>query len=58
MDEDPADPGLEAVWVAEPAKIAPAGDQRLLGRVGRTLRIPQDQTGDGVEPVDPEASQL
>src|SRR5262249_4900084 len=58
VDQDPADPGLEAVRIAKPADVAPAGDERLLGRVVRALRIAKDQTGDGVEPVDPEASQL
>ena len=48
VHEDAADPSLEAVGVAEPAKVAPAGDQRLLGRIVRALGITQDQAGDGV----------
>ena len=46
------------VGVAEPADVAPAGHEGLLGRITGPLRVSEDQEGDRVEPVDPEASQL
>src|SRR4029078_6565241 len=58
VHEDPSDPGVEVVRIAESAKVAPGGDQRLPGCVGRALRVTGEKTGDGVEPVDPETSQL
>ena len=57
-NENPAQPRLELVGIAEAAQIAPAGDERFLGRIGSAIRISQDELGNGVQPIDPQASQL
>ena len=51
-------PGVEAVGIAERGEVAPGGDERLLGGVLGPMVVPQDQTGDGIEPADRGARQL
>jgi hypothetical protein len=58
VDEQAPQPRLEAVGIAQAAQIAPGGEQRLLGRILGPFAVPEDESRDGVEPVDPEASQL
>ena len=51
-DEQPVDPGLEAIRVTERREVTPGGDERLLGCVGCTIRVAQDQAGKAVQAVD------
>ena len=52
------EPAVEAIRVAQPRKVAPGDDERLLGRVLGTVRVTQDEAGNGVESADRDARQL
>ena len=51
MDEDPVEPGLEAVRFTQVRKPAPGEDQGVLQRVLGETRVAQDPMSDGVERV-------
>ncbi len=57
-DEEPVEPGFEAVGVTQGREITPSGDERLLGRVLGLLVVPKDQASGSVEPADRHARQL
>ena len=58
VDEEPPQPGVESVRVTESGQVAPRDDEGLLrGGLG-TVGIPDDEPGDAVELIDPEACQL
>ena len=44
------EPGVEPVRVAKPGQVPPGSDERLLDRVARELRVPEDQAGGRVQP--------
>ena len=52
MHEEPVEPGVEPVRVAQPGKALPRPDKTLLDRVARELRVPKDQPGRRVQPRD------
>ena len=52
VDEEPTEPGIEAVGVAQAGQVAPAGDERLLDRVLGAIGVAQDEARHGEEPVD------
>ena len=56
--QDPVQPGIEPIGIAERREVAPGGDERLLGRVPRPVGIAEDQLGDAVEPGDRQAREL
>ena len=46
------EPGVEPVGVAQPRQVPPGPHQRLLDRVARELRVPEDESGGRVQPRD------
>ena len=52
VDEEPAEPLVEAVGIAQAGQVAPAGDERLLDGVLGTIGVAQDEARHGEEPVD------
>jgi hypothetical protein len=58
VHQEPAQPGFEAVRVSEGGEVAPGGDERLLGGIGRPFVVSQDEPRHGIELVDPAAHQL
>ena len=50
MDDQAVEPGVEPVRVTQAREIAPGADERVLDRVACELRVPDDQTGDRVQP--------
>ena len=58
VDQQPMQPGLEAVRVAESSNVTPGGDERLLGRVLGRRFVVQDQPRDDQEATDRDARQL
>ena len=56
--QETTEPGVEPVGVTERGELAPGGHERLLGRVLGELRVPQDETRDGIESTDRAARQL
>ena len=52
VDEQPMEPGIEAVGVADGADVQPGGHERLLDGIGRQLVAPQDQPRGPVQPVE------
>ena len=59
MDGQSVEPGIEPVRVAQPGKVPPGEHHRLLDRVSRELRVPEDESGGRVQsregPVDERA---
>ena len=51
IDQQPPQPLVEAVRVAEPRKLAPSLDQGLLRRVLGAIRVAEDHPGEGIQPV-------
>ena len=51
-DEQPPQPGVEAVVVSQAREVAPGSDERLLHRVLRSRAVAQHERGSGVEPID------
>ena len=43
-------PGVKPVGIAESRQLAPCADERLLDRVARELRVPEDESGSSVQP--------
>src|SRR5689334_20362739 len=50
VGEQPLQPGIEPVRIAETGQVAPGADQRLLDGVARELAIAEDQAGGRVQP--------
>jgi len=57
-DEQPMQPGFEAIRVPERAEVTPGDEQRLLGGILGPIGVPEDEPSDGVEPTNHETSQL
>jgi hypothetical protein len=51
IDEESAEPGIEAVDVAKPRQLSPCVDERFLDGVLGPLPIAKDQAGDRVQTV-------
>jgi len=56
-DDDPVDPGIEPVGVAQARQIPPRLDECVLDRVARELRVPEDQASRRVQPRDDPADE-
>ena len=52
MDDQPVQPGVETIRVAQARKVAPGADERVLDRVPCEFGVPDDQPGDRVQPHD------
>jgi hypothetical protein len=52
-----AQPGLEAIGIAERGEAAPGPDEALLDRVSREFLVPEDEAGRRVQPRDERAGQ-
>jgi hypothetical protein len=50
-----AEPGLEAIRIAERRKVSPGSKESILDRVSRELVVPKDQAGRCVQPRDEHA---
>ena len=57
VQEQPVEPGLEAVRIPQGRQVPPASDHRLLDGVLRAVGIPKDEAGGGVEPSHAGASE-
>ena len=51
VDEEPLEPGVEAVRIAETGQLAPGDHQRLLHGILGPSDVPEDPLGDRHEPV-------
>jgi hypothetical protein len=51
VDQQPVQPGVETIRIAEPADVPPGGDERLLDSVLGEGVVTQDQSGDDEEPA-------
>ena len=58
MDEQPMEPGLEAIGIAQAVEASPGGHEGLLGSVLGSAFVAEDQSGGDVEPADRDARQL
>lgn len=45
VDEDPPEPGVEPLGIAEPMVVAPCSDERIVGRIFRLLCVAKDEAG-------------
>jgi hypothetical protein len=52
VDEDPPEPGVEALGIAQPGEMAPRGDERLLRGVLGVRVIPQDRARRSIHRLD------
>jgi hypothetical protein len=52
VDEQPMEPGGEAVRVPNGADVQPGGEERLLDGIGRQVVASQDQPRGSVEPIE------
>ena len=50
--EQPVEPGVEAIGVAQCGQVTPGADERLLDGVLGLVGIAQDEPGGGVQPED------
>ena len=57
-DEQPVDPGIEAVRVPERGQITPGSDERVLDGVLGLFDIPEHEPGGGIQTGDRGACQL
>ena len=57
IDDEPAEPGIEPIGVAEPGQVAPGAEEAVLDRVMREIRVPEDQSGRCVQPRDGRAGE-
>ena len=57
IQEEPVEPGVEAIGIAQTGQIPPAPDERLLDGVLRTVGILEDETSRGVQSTDRGACQ-
>ena len=51
VDDHLAQPGLEPRRVAQARQLPPGADDRLLGRILGSVRVPEDQAGEREDPV-------
>ena len=51
IDDHPAQPRLEPFGVAQARQLPPGTDDRLLGRILGSVRVPEDQAGEREDPV-------
>lgn len=51
VDKETTDPGVEAIRVAQPRKLAPGGDEGVLQRILGEMGVAQDPRCDRVQPV-------
>ena len=58
MDEQPVEPGLEAIGIAQAVEASPGGHEGLLRSVLGSAVVAEDQSGGDVEPADRDARQL
>lgn len=58
IDEEPMEPGAEAVQVAQPREFTPGEEECLLDGVLCPLRIAQDPKRDGVAQITVEVDQF
>ena len=52
MDEQPMQPGIEAVGVPDGANVQPRGKERLLDSIGRQVVTSQDEPRGSVQPIE------
>ena len=57
VEEEPVEPGVEAIGVAQGGQVPPAPDERLLDGVLGAVRVLQDESSRGVQPADRGACQ-
>ena len=57
VEEQPVQPGLEAIGVAQGGQVPPAADERLLDGVLGAIGVPQDESRGGVHAADRGACQ-
>ena len=50
VDGQAMEPGIEPVGVAQARQVSPCPEERLLDRVARELRVPEDEPGRRVQP--------
>ena len=50
VDDEAVQPGFEPVEIAQSRQLSPGSDERLLDRVARELRVPEDQPSGSVQP--------
>ena len=50
--EEAVQPGVESVRVAQPGQVPPGANEGLLDGVSRSLGIPEDEPGGGVQAID------
>ena len=58
MDEDPAQPRVESVRIAEAPQVAPGDHQRVLQGVLGPIDVAEDPLGDREEPAEARADQV
>ena len=51
-DQDPMEPGVETVRIAERPDVEPRGDERVLDRILGPIVIADDEPGDPEQPLD------
>ena len=52
VDGQSVEPGVEPVGISQPRQVPPGRIERVLDRVARELRVPEDQAGRRVQPRD------
>jgi len=52
VDQDPSEPGVEPVRIAEAAVIPPCSDERVVGRILGLLCVAEDEPGEAVGRVE------
>jgi len=57
-DEDPVEPGVEAIRIAERPDVEPRGDERVLDRILGPIVIADDEPGHAEEALDRARSKL
>lgn len=49
VDQQAEEPGIEPVRVTKPGQVSPGTDERVLDRVARELRVPEDEARGSIE---------
>jgi len=52
VDQEPVEPGIEAVRIPQSAQVEPGVDQRVLDRILGSTIVANDEAGDGIEATD------
>ena len=52
IDEDPSEPGVEAIRIPEPMVVTPCPDERVVGRIFRLLCVAKDEAGQPIALVE------